>query len=328
MTGLTGSRVLVTGADGFIGSHLAERLLREAADVRALACYNPEGSFGWLDAIPQDHRGAMDIRLGDIRDPRFMGDVCTGVDVVYHLAALISIPYSYQAPFAYFDVNLTGTLTVLEAALRAGVTRLVHTSTSEVYGSPDVLPIVESHPLQGQSPYSASKIAADMAAQAWHRSFGLPVVTLRPFNTYGPRQSTRAVIPALLTQLLDGGDVRLGDLRPRRDFTYVSDTVEAFIRMVTREVPSGETVHLGSGSSVSIGELAQLAADAIPSPLHLVEDARRIRPPASEVWHLLSDPGKASRLLDWQASVPLTTGLQLTADWLRADGPRRGRFHV
>ncbi len=328
MTDLSRSRVLVTGADGFIGSHLAERLLGEAAEVRALACYNPAGSFGWLDTIPAEHLGALDVRLGDIRDPCFMADACAEVDVVYHLAALISIPYSYQAPFAYFDVNLSGTLTVLEAALRAGVTRFVHTSTSEVYGSPDVLPIAESHPLKGQSPYSASKIAADMAAQAWHRSFELPVVTLRPFNTYGPRQSTRAVIPALLAQLLDGGVVRLGDVRPRRDFTYVTDTVDAFIRMVTSDPPLGETVHLGSGTSVSIGELAQLAAEALRTPLRLVEDARRLRPPASEVWHLLSDPSKALRLLDWRARVPLSEGLELTASWLRTGEPRRGRFYV
>ncbi len=328
MTGIQG-RVLVTGADGFIGSHLVERLVADGCDVRALALYNPTGSYGWLEDLAPDVLDAVDVRLGDVRDPRSMDGLCADVDVVFHLAALISIPYSYEAPRSYFDVNLGGTVTLLESALRAGVGCFVHTSTSEVYGTAERLPITEEHPLQGQSPYSASKIAADMAAMAWSRSFGLPVATVRPFNTYGPRQSTRAVIPALLTQLLAGDEARIGDLRPRRDFTYVTDTVDGFVRAATSGLAPGEVVQLGTGSAVTIGELAELAGQALGKTVRLVEDAQRLRPPDSEVWHLLSDPSKARRLMAWEPTVTLREGLARTADWLReSQGGGSTRFYT
>src|SRR3972149_10855567 len=240
--------VLVTGADGFIGSHLAERLVALGARVRAFCVYNSNGSMGWLDGADPHVRASLDVRLGDVRDGRFVEEVCRGVDTVFHLAALIAIPYSYHAPESYVDTNVKGTLNVLEAVRRGGCRRLVHTSTSEVYGTPATLPILESHPLQGQSPYSASKIAADKLCEAYHCSFGTPVVTLRPFNTYGPRQSTRAVLPTMLAQLIAGStEIQMGRLDPRRDLTYVSDTVEGFVKAGEAAGVDGEGIQLGNG---------------------------------------------------------------------------------
>lgn len=324
MTPLDGKRVLVTGANGFIGSHLVERLLREGAEVRALCMYNENGSFGWLDELDPGANQQLDLRLGDIRDPVLVGSVAAGVHVIFHLAALVSIPYSYEAPAAYVDTNVSGTLNVLEAARRHGVSGMVHTSTSEVYGTPETVPITESHPLRGQSPYSASKIGADQLCEAYARSFDVPVVTLRPFNTYGPRQSRRAVIPTILSQLIAGTDtVRLGSLHPRRDFTFVEDTVDGFVRMASEEIQPGETVQLGTGSHVSVAELFDLCCDAVGQRAEIIVEEERVRPERSEVDTLLSDPSKARKLLGWSPQVDLLTGLERTVSWMREQGKLR-----
>jgi NAD dependent epimerase/dehydratase len=315
---LRGIRVLVTGADGFIGSHLTERLVAEGAQVRAFCLYNSRGSAGWLDEIDPATRSAIDIRLGDIRDARFVTEATAGVEVVFHLAALIAIPYSYVAPQSFIDTNVSGTLHALEAARAAGVTRFIQTSTSEVYGTPETLPIRETHPLAAQSPYAASKVAADQLAMAFGRSFGLPVVVLRPFNTYGPRQSDRAVLPTMLRQLLDGRrEVRLGRLDPRRDLTFVADTVDGFVRAATAPDIDGEVIQLGTGRSESIGELFALACRLVGTEATAVEDADRLRPDASEVLVLQSDPSRARERLGWEAGTSLEQGLQATIDWLR-----------
>jgi NAD dependent epimerase/dehydratase len=315
---LAGRRVLVTGADGFIGSHLCERLCAEGAKVRALCLYNPQGSWGWLDTASPEVRAALDVRLGDIRDARFVEAACAEIDVVFHLAALISIPYSYVAPASYVDTNVTGTLNVLEAARRAGCTRVIHTSTSEVYGTPRDLPIRETHPLCAQSPYAATKVAADQLALSFQRSFGTPVVVLRPFNTYGPRQSTRAVLPTILTQLLRGQrQIALGRLDPRRDLTFVADTVDGFVRAALTPGIDGETIHLGTGSTVSIAELFAACCAALGVEAEVKPDPKRVRPADSEVEVLLSDPALAAERLGWRPRIDLAQGLRLTADWLR-----------
>lgn len=328
---LAGRQVLVTGADGFIGSHTAERVLAAGARVRAMCLYNSFGSRGWLDTLPDDVVGAMDVRLGDIRDSGFVESVTDGVDIVLHLAALVAIPYSYIAPRSFVETNVTGTLNVLEAAKRHGVARVVHTSTSEVYGTPESLPIRETHPLQGQSPYSASKIAADQLCEAYWRSFGVPIVVLRPFNTYGPRQSMRAVLPTILGQLLAGQSrVRLGDVRPRRDLTFVTDTAEAFVRAATMAGLDGEVVQLGTGSAVSIGELFDLAQRVLGTSATIERDEQRLRPERSEVMALQSDPAKAALLLNWRPAISLEEGIRRTADWCAAHlSPSRvGQYHV
>ena len=310
----TGRKVLVTGADGFIGSHLAERLVALGADVRAFCFYNSNGSLGWLDGAEPAVKKGLDVRLGDIRDARFVEEACRGVDTVFHLAALIAIPYSYTAPESFVDTNVKGTLNVLEGARRAGCRRMVNTSTSEVYGTPDSVPIRETHPLQAQSPYSASKIAADKLCEAYHCSFKVPVVTLRPFNTYGPRQSTRAVLPTILVQLLAGKkEVKLGRLDPKRDLTFVADTVEGFVKAAEVEGIEGEVIQLGTGRTVSIGELFDAACAALGVKARVIQEEERLRPDDSEVMVLLSDPSKARRLLGWEASVSLEEGLRRTA---------------
>jgi len=330
-TNWNGKTVMVTGADGFIGSHVAERLVELGATVRAFCLYNSNGSLGWLDQATPAIRESLDVRLGDIRDARFVEDACRGVDTVFHLAALIAIPYSYHAPSSFIDTNVTGTLNVLEGVRRAGCRRLVHTSTSEVYGTPAVLPITESHPLQGQSPYSASKIAADKLCEAYFRSFDGPVVTLRPFNTYGPRQSTRAVLPTMLLQLMAGKtEIPLGRLDPRRDLTYVSDTVEGFIKAGGAEGVEGEEIHLGTGRTVSIAELFDIACSVLKRSARVVRDDARLRPGASEVMVLLSDPTKARMRLGWEPSVAIEEGIARTAHWLSEHGHRFSvdRYHV
>lgn len=330
MTELAGKRVLVTGADGFIGSHLVERLLDEAASVSAFCVYNSNGSYGWLDELGPERLAGLDLQLGDIRDARSVRRAVTEADVVFHLAALVAIPYSYQAPESFVDTNITGTLNVLEAARDAGHVRVINTSTSEVYGTPQSVPIRENHPLCGQSPYSASKIAADQLCEAYARSFGVHVVTLRPFNTYGPRQSTRAVIPTILSQLLSGATkVRLGSLSPRRDLTFVTDTVDGFVRMSTSDLPPGALVQLGTGQSVSIGELFELCSKVTEVEAEVVTDAQRVRPDASEVQVLLSEPSRAKEQLGWQATWTLEDGLAETARWLapRVDAQRAARYH-
>ncbi len=313
-----GRKVLVTGADGFIGSHLVERLVKAGADVRAFCFYNSNGSLGWLDTAASEVRSKLDVRLGDIRDARFVEESCRDIDTVFHLAALIAIPYSYTAPESFIDTNVTGTLNLLEGARRAGCRRVVATSTSEVYGTPATVPIRETHPLIGQSPYSASKIAADKLCEAWFHSFEVPVVTLRPFNTYGPRQSTRAVLPTLLVQLLAGKrEVKLGRLDPRRDLTFVSDTIEGFLCAGEAKDVEGEVIQLGTGRTESIGELFDTACRVLGVSAKVVHDEVRVRPKGSEVEVLLSDPAKAKQLLGWEATVSLEEGLTRTAEWLK-----------
>jgi NAD dependent epimerase/dehydratase len=327
----TGRKVLVTGANGFIGSHLTERLVTLGADVRAFCQYNSNGSWGWLDDCAPDVKAAIEARLGDVRDSRFVENAILGVDVVFHLAALIAIPYSYAAPESFVDTNVKGTLNVLEGARRSGCDRVVHASTSEVYGTPASIPIRETHPLQGQSPYSASKIAADKLCEAYHASFGVPVVVVRPFNTYGPRQSTRAVLPTILVQLLRGDkEVRLGRLDTKRDLTFVADTVEGFVAAGSKERLEGEVIQLGTGLMVSVAEMFEAARAALGVEATVTQEKARFRPEASEVEELLSDPAKARRLLDWSATVTLEEGLTRTARWLEQnlhlyDG---GRYHV
>jgi NAD dependent epimerase/dehydratase len=317
---LAGVPVLVTGADGFIGSHLAERLVAEGARVRAFCLYNSQGSAGWLDQAAPATRDALDLRLGDIRDARFVEAATAGVEVVFHLAALIAIPYSYVAPASFVDTNVHGTLNILEAARRAGVRRVVQTSTSEVYGTPAELPIRETHPLNAQSPYAASKVAADQLALAFHRSFGLPVTVLRPFNTYGPRQSERAVLPTMLRQLLAGQrEINLGRLDPRRDLTFVADTVDGFVRAGAADGVDGETIQLGTGRSVSIGELFELACRLTGTEARPILDESRVRPDASEVLVLESDPSRAVELLGWSAATTLEDGMRATIEWLQAN---------
>lgn len=312
-----GLKVLVTGADGFIGSHLAERLVSDGADVRAMCLYNSQGSWGWLDDASPDIRKSLDVRLGDIRDAEWVSSVCQGIDVVLHLAALIAIPYSYVAPRSFVETNVLGTLNVLEAARRHGVGRIVQTSTSEVYGTPSELPIRETHPLNAQSPYAASKVAADQLAMSYHRSFASPVTVLRPFNTYGPRQSTRAVIPTILTQLMAGRtQIQLGRLDTRRDLTFVSDTVDGFVRAAVAEGVVGDVVQLGTYQSPSIQDVFDAACRVLNVKAVAQLDERRLRPDPSEVLVLESDPAKAKETLGWSPTVSLDEGLRRTAAWL------------
>jgi UDP-glucose 4-epimerase len=315
---LRGRRVLVTGADGFIGSHLTEALVETGASVRAFCMYNSNGSLGWLDESSPTIRDALDVRLGDIRDARFVEEACREVDIVFHLAALIAIPYSYTAPESFVDTNVKGTLNVLEAVRRAGCSRMIQTSTSEVYGTPDTLPITESHPLKGQSPYSATKIAADKLCESYHCSFETPVTILRPFNTYGPRQSARAIIPTILSQLLSGTKkLKLGNLAPKRDLTFVSDTVGGFIAAATMPGLEGETIQLGTGRTESVADVLRLVAAECGVVPEVQEDPRRIRPDKSEVLVLQSDPSKAQRLLGWVATTSLEEGITRTTEWMR-----------
>jgi NAD dependent epimerase/dehydratase len=323
------SKVLVTGAGGFIGSHLAERLVELGADVRALVRYTSSGTRGWLEQSPAVE--SMEVVAGDISDADCVRDAVRGVQVVFHLAALIGIPYSYRAPRAYLRTNVEGTVNVLQAALAEGSTRVVHTSTSEVYGTAMRVPIDEEHPLQGQSPYSASKIAADKMAEAYSRSFELPVVVVRPFNTYGPRQSDRAIVPTIVSQLLWGEDrLQLGSLHPTRDLNFVADTVAGFVAAAGSDRADGEVVNLGTGREVSIGDLAAMLMKIVGKDVPIATRDERKRPPASEVERLLADPGKARQLLGWESQVTLEDGLRQTVDWIRAhrDGFRPGEYKV
>ena len=313
---LSGRRVLVTGAGGFIGSRLTEKLVEGGADVRALVRYTSDGEAGWLDRSPV--RGDIEVKRGDLADRDSVMDAVKGCDLVFHLGALIAIPYSYLAPESYVRTNILGTLNVLQACREAGVGRLVHTSTSEVYGSAQVTPMTEAHPLVGQSPYSASKIAADKLAESYHRSFELPVVTIRPFNTFGPRQSMRAVIPTIAVQALAGRTVRLGDLRPTRDFVFVDDTAAGFIAGATTPGIEGETIHLGTGRETSIGDLARMIGAAAGVELTVETEGDRLRPMASEVERLIADPAKAKAKLGWEARVSLEDGLKRVVDFVRA----------
>ncbi len=313
---LAGRSILVTGADGFIGSHLAEMLCQRGAKVRALSLYNSVGQWGWLEDSAL--KGDMEIVAGDIRDHDMMRRVVEGIDIVFHLAALIAIPYSYHAPESYVQTNVAGTLNLLQAAMAARVGRFVHTSTSEVYGTARYVPIDESHPLQPQSPYSASKIAADALAMSFWHSFQLPVTVTRPFNTFGPRQSARAVIPTVLTQLLTGvREVKLGSLSPTRDFNFVEDTCEGLIAIAGCAAAVGETINIGSGREISIGDLAQMLAGLVGAESRIVLDEARLRPASSEVDRLCCDNRKLTRLTDFSPRVSLEEGLERTIAWFR-----------
>ncbi len=330
---LAGQTVLVTGSDGFIGSHVVEAVLAAGGQAKAFCLYNSLGSLGWLDESEsfQDalSSGQAQVVLGDIRDPELVASAVAGCDVVLHLAALIAIPYSYDAPRSYVETNVLGTLNLLEAVRRNGTPRMVHTSTSEVYGTPQTIPITEDHPLRGQSPYSASKIAADKMCESFALSFDTPVVTLRPFNTYGPRQSARAVIPSVLAQLLSGSpELHLGATTPRRDFTFVTDTCAGFVRAALADLAPGATVQLGTGTTYSIGEVVEMCMKVTGTTASIVTDQARIRPARSEVEVLLSDPTNAQHRLGWAATVGLEEGLRRTASWLapRADARRAARY--
>jgi NAD dependent epimerase/dehydratase len=321
-------RVLVTGAGGFIGSHLTERLVELGARTRALVHYNSAGTRGWLDRSPvQD---GIEVIAGDVCDADTVHLAMRDIDVVFHLAALIAIPYSYLAPASYVRTNVEGTLTVLQAARDAPITRLIHTSTSEVYGTALVPRISEDQPLRGQSPYSASKIGADMLAEAFHRSYGLPVVTARPFNTYGPRQSARAIIPTIITQAFTGTSIRLGHTAPTRDFTFVRDTVDGFVRLAEADGVVGQVVNLGSGEEIAVADLAKKILRVIGADVPIEADARRERPVDSEVDRLCADVGRARSLLGWQPKYSLTDGLRQTVDWYRGnlDSYRTGVYGI
>lgn len=317
---LDGKRILVTGADGFIGSHLTERLVARGCEVRAFVQYNSLGSWGWLDESPVDVRRSLDVFAGDIRDPHGVRTAMTGCDVVLHLAALIAIPYSYHSPQTYVETNVLGTLNVVQAARDLGVARVVHTSTSEVYGTARFVPITEDHPLQGQSPYSASKIGADQIALSFHAAFGTAVTVIRPFNTYGPRQSARAVVPTVISQIAAGAhEIRLGALHPTRDFTFVTDTARAFEALAECDAAVGQVVNAGSGFEVSIGDTAQAIIDLMGREVAIVADEQRLRPEASEVERLWADSQRMRRLTGWTPGYGggegFRRGLQETIDW-------------
>ncbi|MCP4122003.1 MAG: SDR family NAD(P)-dependent oxidoreductase [Bacteroidetes bacterium] len=309
-------RVLVTGAGGFIGSHLVEVLGKQGASVRAFVRYNSRADAGFLQEVQPNLNGQLEIIAGDLRDNDAIRQTVKGCDIVFHLGALIAIPYSYLHPREVVETNFMGTLNVLMACRELGVERLVHTSTSEVYGTALRTPIDEGHPLQGQSPYSASKIGADKLVESFYRSYALPVVTIRPFNTYGPRQSTRAVIPTIITQALSQNTIRLGNLNATRDFTFVGDTVAGFLRGAEAEDVEGGTYNLGTGSEIRIGDLAKRIIKDVGRPVKIVVDTNRLRPEKSEVFQLLSDNSLARKALGWQPQIDLNTGLRLTIDWI------------
>ena len=313
-------RVLVTGAGGFIGSHLTERLAQLGAKTRAFVRYNSSGAWGWLDHSPL--KNDFEVVLGDIRDQDTVSHAAADVDIVFHLAALIAIPYSYNAPLSYVRTNVEGTLNVLQAAQRAGDALVVHTSTSEVYGTARIVPIDENHPLQGQSPYSATKIGADKIAESFHLSFGLPVVTVRPFNTFGPRQSARAVIPTIITQALEGSTIRLGNLEPTRDLNFIADTVEGFIKAAETPKAIGEVINLGSGREISIGDLASLILKLMNKDVAITLEGARVRPENSEVDRLCADSRKGQSILGWTPKYSLEEGLAATIEWISENSER------
>lgn len=313
-----GNKVLVTGADGFIGSHLVEALLNKGFEVRAFVLYNSFNSWGWLDTFPKAKLKEIEIFPGDIRDPNSVRQAIKGVDKIFHLAALIGIPFSYYSPDAYLDTNVRGTLNLLQAARDFFVTRIMITSTSEVYGTAQYVPIDEKHPLKGQSPYSASKIAADKIAQSFYYSFNLPVVIARPFNTYGPRQSCRAVIPTIITQLLEGRpEVRLGALHPTRDFNYVEDICRGMILLSQSEEAVGKEINIGSGTEISIQDLAHLLIELVGVKATIVSEDLRKRPKKSEVERLVCDNSLMQKLTGWKPEVSLRSGLLKTIEWFR-----------
>lgn len=317
---IKGNKILVTGADGFIGSHLTEELVRSGADVRAFVFYNSFNSWGWLDHSPEEIKKNIDIFSGDVRDPHGVKKAMEGCDIVFHLAALIAIPYSYHSPDTYVDTNVKGTLNIVQAAKELKVEKVIHTSTSEVYGTAKFVPITEDHPLQGQSPYSASKIGADQIAMSFYTSFKTPVSIIRPFNTYGPRQSARAVIPTIITQIANGRrKIELGSLHPTRDFNYIKDTVRGFIAVAESDRSIGDAINIGSNFEISIGETAELISDIMDVEIEFVTDDQRIRPDKSEVERLWADNSKARELAGWQPEYGgkegFRRGLAETVGW-------------
>jgi NAD dependent epimerase/dehydratase len=314
-----GKRVLVTGAGGFIGSHVVEALVRAGADVRAMAHYNSRNDWGQIERLDAEVRDAVEVVCGDIRDPFFCRQAVKGRQVVLHLAALIAIPYSYVAPADYVFTNVIGTLNMLEACRDLGVEKMVHTSTSETYGTAQYVPIDEQHPLQGQSPYSASKIGADKMAESYHCSFSTPVATVRPFNTYGPRQSARAVIPTIISQLAAGRrQIKLGSLTPVRDLNFAADTAAGFLAAAESDRTVGEVVNLGTGKGITIGDLADLIVEVMGADAEVVCDEERVRPEASEVMQLIASAAKARELAGWEPRVSLREGLARTAEYVRS----------
>lgn len=317
---LSKQKILVTGADGFIGSHLVEELVRLGCCVKAFALYNSFGTWGWLDSLPSHVKNNIEVVMGDIRDPHGVKAAMQGCDVVLHLAALIGIPYSYHSPDTYIDTNVKGTLNIVQAARELGVLKVVHTSTSEVYGTARYVPIDEVHPLQGQSPYSASKIGADQIAMSFYTSFGVPVSIIRPFNTFGPRQSARAFIPTVITQISNNCEkIKLGSLHPTRDFTFVKDTAKAFVAVAESEYSVGEVINAGSNFEISMEDTVKLIAELMGADIDIVEDEQRIRPLNSEVERLWADNAKALRLTHWKPEYAgisgFKRGLQETIDW-------------
>jgi len=315
---LSGKRVLVTGADGFIGSHLVERLIEEGCSVKAFVYYNSFNNWGWLDSLDKEKLSEIEIFAGDIRDPNGVRNSIKDVSIVFHLAALIAIPFSYHSPDTYVETNIKGTLNVLQAARDYNIERTLVTSTSEVYGTAEFVPITENHPKQGQSPYSASKIGADSIAESFYRSFDLPVTIVRPFNTYGPRQSARAVIPTIITQLLDNiNKIKLGDVTPTRDLLYIKDTVEGFIEIVKSKFLVGEECNIATNSEISIEELANQIIEIINPKASIVTDAQRLRPAKSEVFRLLGSNEKIISKTNWRQQYSLVEGLNETIDWFK-----------
>jgi len=311
-------KVLVTGADGFIGSHLVEALVEAGYKVRAFVYYNSFNRWGWLDSFPQELLDKIEIFSGDIRDPNGVRIAMEGIDIVFHLAALIAIPFSYHSPDSYVDTNIKGTLNILQAARLLGTKRVLVTSTSEVYGTAQFVPITELHPYQGQSPYSATKIAADRMAESFYKSFDLPVTIVRPFNTYGPRQSARAVIPTIITQLLSGfEEIKLGDLTPTRDFVYAKDTAQGYIEIAKSDKTIGEEINIATQSEISIGELAQEMVNQINPNAKIVCDQQRLRPEKSEVNRLFGSNEKIKRLTDWKQQYSLADGIKETIEWFK-----------
>ena len=315
---LKNKKVLVTGSDGFIGSHLVERLLDEGCKVKAFVYYNSFNSWGWLDTLSKDALSKIEIFSGDVRDPNGVREAVKNIDVIFHLAALIGIPYSYHSPDSYVDTNIKGTLNILQAARDCGCEKILVTSTSEVYGTAQYVPIDEKHPYQGQSPYSATKIGADRISESFYRSFNLPVTIVRPFNTYGPRQSARAVIPTIISQLLNGKkEIKLGSLHPTRDLTFVKDTVEGFVAIAKSDKTIGEEINIATQSEISIGDLANKLISIINPEAKIFEEEKRLRPKNSEVERLLGSNEKIKKLTNWEQRYSLDEGLKTTIEWFK-----------
>ncbi|WP_333859910.1 NAD-dependent 4,6-dehydratase LegB [Clostridium sp.] len=315
---LKGKKVLITGSEGFIGSHLVEKLIDIGAEATALIQYNSFNNWGWIDTFHKNIKDSIHVVTGDVREYDGIKKIVKGQDVVFHLAALIAIPYSYLSPMAYVRTNVEGTTNILEACREYGVQKIIHTSTSETYGTALYVPIDEKHPLQGQSPYSASKIGADKIAESFYRSFNLPVATIRPFNTYGPRQSARAVIPTIISQILSGEKrIKLGSLTPTRDFNYVKDTAEAFVEVAESDKVIGQTLNVGSNHEISIGDLAKKIINIIGKDVEIICDEERIRPEKSEVNRLWSDNTKIKQLTGWEPKYNLDKGLEETVEWIK-----------